>query len=983
MAKEGRTGLTGLADASLDVLTQTNNAIERRLTNVEAQQRTDARRRLAVITPGTPFIFDQTPVVGGIQVSAQIELPPALSLDWIKAIYRGTSETVDKNREQEWRDIKQADVDAFHFEGVFDKALDPETTYGLVALIAKGDFPNSQKSRNPDPPDDTTFLTQWTTISFFENDPSKPDLGLVLENKFDDVTKAFDAFVVVRIYAPINGNLTAYTGTVTINGTTAVIGTQSFATQVPPVTVGMLVIVNGQTRKVTNVVGATLTVDVAFKGSASGLALLFGTPHTWATALVRKVIARFRLTDDGTAKPIDQPHDLTEDELAQNSIDFRVNGFVAARKYDWIRNVLVGSISGRRSITPGTAQTFIAGGFTDATAGLPQLTGVGFQFDTTDPYSDKERGTQVVATQPNPPIALDRGELRRFKRGAGTVQISAGVLVGTSTAFLNDLSAGDQVIVSTQTITVTSVTDNTHANVSSSTNIGAGQAYYVSKKVVQEKNLRRAKFHPVTGGQIAVELGGIKTKKLTQQIFRLTIFAQNGLTRDIDDNFTTGNTGEVDGDTAAPGAPPAPDLQEFFGALKCEGDLPATNVNTFKKFRYVMSTSSSPPSSVTNPTVGVDGVLRIKKGPGAVEFQRKTADISSTTFWFYVQALNAVDWGPWSAGTSILGSEITRPLTDVIGTAAPKLSLRLERAATSGTGHGGSGSQFQLDTGASAVDDFYNGMFLHVPSLAANNRVRKVTDYDGANRMCQVAGYSAAPVGALAYEMHAGIEDAGDTSQTGHDTTHLQLSTLANATDGFYVGMSIYVPNQAAGDQIRKIIGYVGSTRKVEFESAVAVASSGNVGYMISAGSFGFAAINPASGIITGVPIRVWLNSDTSTNHLEVIMPVGENAFSTQAIFGEGYRSSNGKRRVTFELKPSAHPSIAVGVPSATFYWRIRLQNLVRDDGSGGFSAWSYFVEGYGSGATPGATYDPSVYVPVEVDFQDPDSYPASNYPQF
>jgi hypothetical protein len=207
VAKEGRTGLTGPADASLDVLTQTNNALDRRLSNVEAQQRTDARRKLAVITPGAPFIIDQTPVPSGIQISAHILLPPALTLDWIKAIYRKQSDTVDENREQEWRDIKQADVDAGDFEGVFDKALDPEAQYGLVALIAKGDFPNSQKTRNPDPPNDASFLTTWTTIGFFENDPSKPDLGLILENKFDDVTKAFDAFVVVRIYAPIAGGI--------------------------------------------------------------------------------------------------------------------------------------------------------------------------------------------------------------------------------------------------------------------------------------------------------------------------------------------------------------------------------------------------------------------------------------------------------------------------------------------------------------------------------------------------------------------------------------------------------------------------------------------------------------------------------------------------------------------------------------------------------------------------------------------------------
>src|SRR6185295_6937384 len=105
-----------------------------------------------------------------------------------------------------------------------------------------------------------------------------------------------------------------------------------------------------------------------------------------------------------------------------------------------------------------------------------------------------------------------------------------------------------------------------------------------------------------------------------------------------------------------------------------------------------------------------------------------------------------------------------------------------------------------------------------------------VLDYVGSTRTCTVDAWSTAtPVGAVSYEMHAGLENAGHTSQTGHDTTHLQLSTSASAVDGTYVGMSVYVSNQASADKIRKIIGYVGSTRKIELESAVAVASSGAV----------------------------------------------------------------------------------------------------------------------------------------------------------
>jgi len=56
-------------------------------------------------------------------------------------------------------------------------------------------------------------------------------------------------------------------------------------------------------------------------------------------------------------------------------------------------------------------------------------------------------------------------------------------------------------------------------------------------------------------------------------------------------------------------------LPTFKSTLGCSGDgygaatcTDGNPLNTFKEFRFVMSENNTAPSSVTNPTVGVDGL---------------------------------------------------------------------------------------------------------------------------------------------------------------------------------------------------------------------------------------------------------------------------------------------------------------------------------------------------------------------------------------
>lgn len=440
--------------------------------------------------------------------------------------------------EDEWADIDQTEKEGNLIQRKFGTRLDYNETYYIWRLI--GFVQGGGKLKNPetapvftDPP-----LATFTTPVKFDV-PSKPELGLIIENKLDDTTKAFDAFVVVVVYAPATGNPVAYTGNATINGTTTVTGSVSFVGQVA---IGQLITINNETRMVTNIVSTTITVDYRFRTNFTG-AMSISTLFTWAEKEIETVIPKFQLL--GEDSPI-HPHAKIDGSNAnQKFVKIRVPGFVAARQYQWTRNVLAGQGEDSNN-TPVTPVTFIAGGFTDATAGIPELSGLAYRYLATEPYNDKQRHVVVVGTQPNPPVALDRAELRLFAKGAGTVSVAnlSNQINGVGTTFSTDLVIGYQVIVGAQTFTVQSITNDFQAiaTANSNTTLG-GQDYYFSQRVKDEVDLRRAKFHPPTGGAWpgdGIVWGDKKTNKLLQQIFRTTIFAQNGQTRNLDDNFTTG-----------------------------------------------------------------------------------------------------------------------------------------------------------------------------------------------------------------------------------------------------------------------------------------------------------------------------------------------------------------------------------------------------------------------------------------------------------
>lgn len=451
-------------------------------------------------------------------------------------------------------------------------------------------------------------------------------------------------------------------------------------------------------------------------------------------------------------------------------------------------------------------------------------------------------------------------------------------------------------------------------------------------------------------------------------------------------------TGDVLTDTAAPTlatnpvtGTTGPTVRERLAKIVVNCPTPSANINTLRHYQVVMSTQNTAPAG--NPTVGSEGVLEIQYGQGVNFNIPLTTSITSGDLYFYFRVANEFNGGTysvWSAGTNQHG--YSRALQDSIGTAVPVLPMRLEANGTSPSAPAvaNDATHYSISTGDStdyqALISAGVVLHLHIPSLSSPDRIRKCTAYDTTNHRFTVdVAFGTTPGNNIAYEIHRG-NTLGEKSGTGHTTTVINLGTAGAAlASGSLIGYAIFCPSQPSADQIRRITAHSGSA--ITLDTATGGALGNNACYMICQGSFGYAAVNPLSGIIAPQPFRVWLNSDTGENIIELILPTGENSFSVNAVKILMYRKNNGVERRNFYGNITVAPSYPLVVPGTfTPVYTIQLQNLYRDGGSDGFSAVSYYVEGYASGATPGVTYDPATFVPVKVDIFDEDNYPTGRF---
>lgn len=214
----------------------------------------------------------------------------------------------------------------------------------------------------------------------------------------------------------------------------------------------------------------------------------------------------------------------------------------------------------------------------------------------------------------------------------------------------------------------------------------------------------------------------------------------------------------VGNDSAIPtlASPSAPQVSEFHGVLTVACPTPSANINTLDEFQVVLSTSNTAPAA--DPTVGSEGVVKIHKGQ-TVTFKAKQGDTSS--LWAYYRARNVKGYSVWSSGGNL--GVPGRPLTDFIGTGVPVLSEEEVRSANSGTGH--STTVVILDSGASSVNDFYNGMHLYIAALG---QFRRIVDYVGSTRAAHAeTAFGSTPANNTPYKIFRGSVGYENNNQTG------------------------------------------------------------------------------------------------------------------------------------------------------------------------------------------------------------------------
>ena len=661
-----------------------------------------------------------------------------------------------------------------------------------------------------------------------------------------------------------------------------------------------------------------------------------GAVQTYAAANVNEVY--FEINDpDGKSHKIGgvlNDTELTQVETAagpnlnRGFFDRTLYKEIPGGVYSWVRNIAWAN--GQKTQSAGAAVNYNAGGFsTNPSTLTPSLSIV----TNVDPYTPKFGRIDLTFTQPSTRVALKNVTVER-KRTA-------------------DLDSTYQVIV--------------------------------------KKFSLKDDEYTTTGAHTVVIHEGVGFKPNVNYTLRTTIHAIGGAQFQFTQTVTTGTNPDVAADTGAPTLATNPDtgttgptVRERHSKIHAFCPAPSANSATLDNYQVVLSTQNTAPAG--NPSAGSEGVQVILYGQD-VTFHVAYGASLATDFYVYFRAHNQFNGGAysaWSAGTNQHG--YSRPIQDWIGTGVPVLPIRLE---SSGTAPGSPSiandtTHFSISAadGADYAALLAAGVVLHlnVPALGASDTVRIVTAYDGTNhRFALGVAYAVTPGNSLAYEIHRG-QKLGEKSGTGHSTTTINLGVAGAAlASGTLTGFSIYMPSQPGADQIRKISSHSGTA--VTLETATAAALASNACYMICQGSFGYAAINPLSGIIAGVPFRVWFNADTTENVIEVIMPTGDNAFSIQAIQILGYKSTNGVQRISFLGNVNVSPTYPQRAPSFTPIWKLRLQNLYRDGGSDGWSLYTMNVQGYSNGATP--NYDPAAFVPVTIDFQGPSSYPQGRFPSY
>lgn len=128
----------------------------------------------------------------------------------------------------------------------------------------------------------------------------------------------------------------------------------------------------------------------------------------------------------------------------------------------------------------------------------------------------------------------------------------------------------------------------------------------------------------------------------------------------------------------------------------------------------------------------------------------------------------------------------------------------------------------KLAAGASAVDDYYNDMEITITAGTGVGEVRRVRDYTGTTRVCDVSPvWGFTPDATTAYSIRKILCTARATAQAqaGDDSTITLASTEPEALASKIVGQQIEIVAGTGIGQVRTVVSYVHSTKIAELSA--------------------------------------------------------------------------------------------------------------------------------------------------------------------
>lgn len=169
------------------------------------------------------------------------------------------------------------------------------------------------------------------------------------------------------------------------------------------------------------------------------------------------------------------------------------------------------------------------------------------------------------------------------------------------------------------------------------------------------------------------------------------------------------------------------------------------------------------------------------------------------------------DYDPLLRGCTFASRRHAEPMT---GTAAAGGASTLTlAAAVTGTAQAGASGTITLASGASAVNDFYNGRIVRTTGGTGSGQSRTITDYVGATKIATVdSAWSVTPDATTTYSVEGSV------------------------TDNYYKGMMLRTTGGTGSGQARIVSGYNGTTKVITVQPAWVTPPDGTTTYSFDAG---------------------------------------------------------------------------------------------------------------------------------------------------